>query len=95
MKSVLGGGEKGFDLSLEGEVEGLSREIPDDVGQVTAPERRKSFLISEKCLPKKFDYPLQVKITVGALFCTLKTSKIVQKESLQETSNSRIPVLTH
>lgn len=32
-------------LVLEGEVEGLSREVPDDIGHVTSPERKDTLLL--------------------------------------------------
>lgn len=40
---VLGGGEESLDLSLEGEVEGLSGEVSEDVGKVSSPEGSDTF----------------------------------------------------
>lgn len=38
-------GEDGLDLVLESKVESLSGEVPDDIGEVAAPEGRKPLLL--------------------------------------------------
>jgi hypothetical protein len=44
---LVGLREEGLDSILEGEVEGLGREVPDDVGQVSTPESTNSLLLGD------------------------------------------------
>jgi len=44
VSGILGGGERLLDLILEGEVQGLRREVPEDVGEITAPEGNETFV---------------------------------------------------
>jgi len=43
VRGIFAGGEKSFDLSFEGEVQGLGWEISDNIGQVTSPESTNTF----------------------------------------------------